>query len=297
MTERNPTLGIILMILVTLIFATQDAVSRHLASTYNVLMIVMVRYWFFAAFVIWLALRQHGSLRAAARTNHPILHTFRGLILVAEVCVMVLAFTRLGLVESHAVFTAYPLLVAALSGPILGEIVGWRRWSAIAVGFVGVLIILRPGIGVFSPNALIPLAAATLFAIYNLLTRRVSGKDSSTTSFFWTGMVGAAAITVVGIWHFEPMIAIDWFWMVVLSMLAMTGHFLLIKAYDYAEASTVQPFAFFQLVFAAMIGMSIFGEVLHINVVIGAAIVVSAGVFTLLRARQVARRQAKSSRA
>ena len=297
MTERNPLLGIGLMILVTLIFATQDAVSRHLATTYNVFMIVMFRYWFFAGFVIWLAMREKGGLARVARTTHPVMQTLRGLILVAEVCVMVIAFTRLGLVESHAVFTAYPLIVAALSGPILGEAVGWRRWSAIAIGFVGVLVILRPGFGVFSPNALIPLAAATLFAVYNLLTRRVSHQDSSATSFFWTGVVGAIAITMVGVWFIEPMTAIDWFWMLVLSTLAMTGHFLLIKAYEFAEASTVQPFAFFQLVFAAMIGMSIFGEILEINVVIGAAIVVSAGVFTLLRARQVARRQARSSRA
>jgi drug/metabolite transporter (DMT)-like permease len=84
---------------------------------------------------------------------------------------MVLAFTLIGLVETHAVFTTYPLLVAALSGPVLGEKVGWRRWTAIAIGFVGVLIILQPGAGVFSPVALVPLLAAFMFALYALLTR------------------------------------------------------------------------------------------------------------------------------
>jgi drug/metabolite transporter (DMT)-like permease len=90
---------------------------------------------------------------------------------------MVLAFTLLGLVESHAVFTCYPLLVAALSGPILGERVGWRRWAAIGVGFIGVLVILQPGVRVFEVEALIPLTSAFMFALYGLLTRYAARKD------------------------------------------------------------------------------------------------------------------------
>ena len=122
-------------------------------------MVVTIRFWFFAVFVT--ALAAAPARRAAAlRRARPIpgSRLARGVILIAEVCVMVVAFTKLGLIESHAVFTCYPLLVAALSGPILGEKVGWRRWSAILVGFVGVLIILQPGSGVFSPWALVPFA-------------------------------------------------------------------------------------------------------------------------------------------
>jgi len=140
--SNNIPLGIGLMVATTLVFAVQDGLSRHLASEYNVLMVVMIRYWFFAAFVIAIARRKAGGIRAAAKTSQPILQSVRGLLLAAEICVMVVAFTILGLVESHAVFTCYPLLVAALSGPVLGEKVGWRRWAAIGVGFIGVLIIL-----------------------------------------------------------------------------------------------------------------------------------------------------------
>ena len=150
MTEQNTRLGILLMIATTFIFAVQDGISRHLAGEYNVFMVVMIRYWFFAAFVMTLAARQAG-LRHAARTTHPMLQLTRGLLLALEICVMVSAFVLLGLVESHAIFAAYPLLVAALSGPILGEQVGWRRWTAILVGFIGILIILQPGLRVFSP--------------------------------------------------------------------------------------------------------------------------------------------------
>ncbi|CUH14792.1 carboxylate/amino acid/amine transporter [Jannaschia seosinensis] len=278
--------GILLMVLTTFVFALQDGISRHLAGEYNVLMVVMIRYWFFAAFVIAIATRKAGGLRAAAATSQPALQAFRGVLLVAEICVMVGGFVALGLVESHAIFAAYPLLVAALSGPVLGEKVGWRRWTAIAVGFVGVLVILQPGITVFAPAALLPLTAALMFALYGLLTRYVARRDATATSFFWTGTTGAAAITLVGVWFWEPMGPADWGWMAVLCVTGASGHWLLIRVYELAEASTVQPFAYFQLVFAAMIGVTVFGEAIETNVLIGASIVIAAGLFTLWRARR-----------
>jgi len=287
--SNNIPLGITLMVITTFVFAVQDGLSRHLATEYNVMMVVMIRYWFFAAFVIALAKRHAGGLRAAARTSQPVLQIFRGLLLAAEICVMIVAFTILGLVESHAVFTCYPLLVAALSGPVLGESVGWRRWAAIGVGFIGVLIILQPGMNVFDPAAVIPLLAAAMFAVYGLLTRYVGRKDKTATSFFWTGVTGSVAMTATGIWYWEPMIASDWLIMAFLCITGVTGHWLLIRCYEVAEASAVQPFAYLQLVFAAIIGISIFGETVRTNVAIGAALIVAAGLFTFWRERQKGR--------
>ena len=287
--QNNIRLGIWLMCATSFVFAVQDGISRHLAAEYNVLMIVMIRYWFFAAFVIAIAIQTQGSIRVAAATSQPFLQITRGLLLAAEICVMVFAFVKLGLIESHAIFASYPLLVAALSGPILGETVGWRRWTAIAIGFVGVLVILQPGVGVFSSYAVIPLTSAILFAIYGLLTRYAARRDKAATSFFWIGVVGAIGMTCVGVWFWEPMIGPDWIWMGALCITGVTGHFLLIKTYEVAEASAVQPFAYLQLVFATSIGISVFGEKLEFNVAIGACIVVAAGLFTLLRARRVNR--------
>jgi drug/metabolite transporter (DMT)-like permease len=284
MTEPNPRLGILLMIATTFVFAMQDGLSRHLAGQYNVLMVVMIRYWFFAAFVIAVASRKAG-IRAAAATSQPFLQAFRGLLLAAEICVMVAGFVALGLVESHAVFASYPLLIAALSGPVLGEKVGWRRWAAIGVGFLGVLIILQPGIRVFSPAALIPLAAALMFALYGLLTRYAARRDSAATSFFWTGVVGSIAMTAVGLWVWEPMSGPDWGWMGLLCVAGALGHYLLIRCYEVAEASSVQPFAYLQLVFASGLGLTVFGETLAPNVAVGAGIVIAAGLFTLWRER------------
>ena len=198
---------------------------------------------------------------------------------------MVTSFTLLGLVESLAIFSTYTLIVAALSGPILGETVGWRRWLAIGVGFCGVLIILKPGMGVFSPYAIIPVMAAFMFALYSLLTRYVARLDSTATSFFWTGVMGCIVMTMVGAFHFENMTAIDWVLMLCLCCTGATGHWLLIRCYEVAEASAVQPFTYLQLVFGSTIGVLVFGEVIKPNVAIGAVLVVSAGLFTLWRAK------------
>lgn len=284
--RNNVPLGVALMIATTFVFAVQDGISRHLAGTYNTYLVVMIRYWFFAAFVMVLAMRSAGGLKSVARTRQPALQIARGALLAAEICVAVYGFTLLGLIDSHAVFASYPLIVAALSGPVLGETVGWRRWTAIGIGFLGVLIILQPGIGVFDPVAIIPLVSALMFAMYGLLTRHVARLDDAATSFFWTGTTGAVVMTAVGSWFWEPMSRPDWGWMALLCLTGAGGHWLLIKCYEAAEASSVQPFAYFQLVFASIVGLTVFGESLRTNVLAGACVIVGAGIFTLWRERK-----------
>ena len=127
-----------------------------------------------------------------------------------------------------------------------------------------------------------------MFALYGLLTRYAARRDSAATSFFWTGVSGAVTATLVGAWFWEPMTGPDWVWMILLCITGAAGHFTLIKCYEVAEASAVQPFAYLQLVFASTLGMTVFGETLRPNVAIGAAIIVAAGLFTLWRTRQKA---------
>ena len=287
MIKQNERLGIFLMVITTIVFASQDGLSKYLATEYNVYMVVMIRYWFFAAFVMTISSRKPGGVKQVAKTKTPLLQIFRSLILVTEMCVTILAFTLLGLAETHAIFASYPLIIAMLSGPILGEHVGWRRWLAICVGFFGILIILNPGNGIFSPYALVPLAGAILFALYGLLTRYAGQYDNSSTSFFWTGIVGCIAMTAIGLNFWDPVSQADWSIMLILSASGMLGHFLLIKCYEVAEASAVQPFAYLQLIWASLIGIIIFGEQITTNVLIGACIIVGAGLFTLWRERKV----------
>ena len=284
--KSNPKLGISLMAVTMLIFAVQDGISQYLAREYNVFFIVMVRYWFFALFVVILCSKQPGGLRKAISTKQPFLQVFRGALLALEVIVMITSFTLLGLIESHAIFSIYPLLVAALSGPVLKEFVGWKRWSAIFIGFIGVMIILKPSNNVFSLEAIIPLVAALMFALYSLLTRYAARQDTSMTSFFWTGIIGAVVMSVVGSGYWIDLKPIDWAWLGLLCILACLAHYLLIKCYELSEASSLQPFAYLQLLFATIIGLWIFSEKLEVHVVMGALLVVLSGLFAIWRERQ-----------
>lgn len=296
MAEQNNRQGTWMFCAAMFIFAAQDGISRHLGAHYNVFSIVMLRYWAFAAFGAWLVIRTHGRLAAALHTAFPGRQLWRGLLMAGQICVMQVAFVKLGLIETHAVFTTAPLMVAALSGPMLGEKVGWRRWSAIGVGCLGVLVVLKPGAGVFSLWSLVPLFGALLYALYGLLTRYVGRSDTSAISFFWMGVIGTVTLTLPGIWLWTPMSPVDSVWMATLCCTGIIGHWLLIRCYEIAEASAVQPFAYLQLVFIAMFGITIFGEVLRWNVALGALIVVAAGLFTLWRQRLRAQAIARSAR-
>lgn len=282
----NRTKGIWLMVAAVFCFALQDGFSRHLAETYNTLMVIMVRYWVFAGFVLVLALRRPEGFRAAIRTKRPVVHAVRGTLLVAEVCLIVWGYTMIGLIESHAVFAVCPLLIAALSGPVLGEKIGWQRWAAIGAGLVGVLVVLRPTSGVFSWPALLPFAAALMFAAYSILTRLSARDEAVFPSFFWSAIIGAGFMTLLGLPNWQPVLGADVAYLGVYCALAILSHWLLTICYENAEASVVQPYAYLQIVFVTAIGMLVYGERLAPMVALGTVIVVAAGIFALTQERR-----------
>lgn len=174
---------------------------------------------------------------------------------------------------------------------MLGEYVGWRRALAIRSGLIGVLIILRPGVRVFSPAAVVPLIRALMFALYALLTRLASRKDSAETSFFYTGVAGAAGISLVAPFWWAAIQPTDWGWMAALCAMGATGHFLLIKAYEFAEMAVVQPFAYFQPVFVGILGVPLFDEQPDAWTLAGAAVILAAGLYTMIREARLGRRR------
>jgi drug/metabolite transporter (DMT)-like permease len=209
----------------------------------------------------------------------------RGILLALEICVAIASFALIGLAPSHAIFAFMPLMVVALSGPVLGEKVGWRRWAAVGVGLVGMLLIIRPGTSTVSPEILLALLATTMFAAYQLMTRRVSRTDPAMTSFYYTGLVGAVTMTLIGPWFWSVMTPIEVLMMAILCVTGMVGHFLLIKAFEAAEASAIQPFSYLQTVFASAVGVIIFGEVVSPWTILGGAIIIGAGLFAFWRER------------
>ena len=286
--KDNPRLGIILMIATMIVFSIQDGLSRHLAESYNVISVVMIRYMFFMLFVMAYSARLSGGIIGVATSRQTSLQIARGILLVAQICVAVLSFSTVGLVNFHAVFASYPLMVMALSVPILGEVVGWRRWLAVSIGFIGVLIILRPGSAMFDSASILPVIAAFMMAVYGIMTRYAARQDSAQTSFFWTAIAGGVAMLVIGPFFWQPPQGHDWWWMGLLCLTGTGGHFLLIKALDSTKASTIQPFAYLQLVFASTIGILVFGDSLDPMLIAGSAVIVGSGLFALQRERKAA---------
>jgi drug/metabolite transporter (DMT)-like permease len=287
-SSRNPKLGIWLMVAAVAAFSVQDGFSKHLASAYSTQMIIMIRYWVFAGFVVVLAVRRPEGPRAAIRSTRLPAHLVRSVLLVAEICLIVWGYTKIGLINSLAVFSVCPLLIVALSGPILGERISWQRWAAVGAGLTGVLVILRPGMEVFSWAALLPLASAFMFALYSVLTRLTTRDEPTFPALFWPGVIGAVLMTGIGVPHLVPMPPTDAGFLAAYCALSILSHWLLLKCYEQVEASRVQPYAYLQLVFVTGIGMVVYGEVLELPVAIGSGIVVAAGLYALSLERKPA---------
>lgn len=280
------TKGIWLMVLTVLTFAVQDGFSRLLAGEYNTLMVVMVRYWIFGAFVLGVALRRPEGLRSALRSRHFATHVLRAALLVAEICCIVWAYTMIGLINAHAVFAVCPLIVVALSGPMLGEKIDLLGWGAVVLGCLGVLVILQPGADVFSWPALLPLASAVMFALYSVLTRLTTRDEASFPAFFWPPIIGAVLVTAVGLPQWQAVSPRDWVFLVIYGLMSILSNYLLQRTYETTEASVVQPFAYLQIVFVAVIGLIFFDETLRVHVALGVGVVVAAGILALWHQRR-----------
>ena len=281
--QNNVLLGIGLMVVTTFMFSTMDGVSRYLAENNNVFTLVTMRYWFIAIVMAITCLFVKDSFQKILYTKQPFTQFSRGLILSLNNCLVVYTFTLLGLVETHAIISCYPLIVAGLSVPFLGEKFGWRRWTAIFIGFVGVIIILRPTTNVISEGAIYALVGAIMFAVYLILTRYVSRLDKAITSFFWAGIGGSVTMTIISFFIWEDILKEDFLWLLIMCVLSASSHFMMVKTLQVAEASVIQPFSYLQLVFGSIIGVTIFSESIDLMIVVGVTIVIGAGLFTAWR--------------
>ena len=279
--------GILLALSAMLLFGLMDAASKFLSARYPTAQIIWLRYVFTIPMVLaFLAPRGIGR---SLRTARPGLQLLRSCLLVLEIGLVVWCFGRMPLADVHALLALTPLAVTALSVPLLGERVGPRRWAAVAVGFAGVLVILRPGVGVVQPAALVALASVLLYGLYQVLTRMVGRTDAAETSLLWQLLVGAAlaSLAVPFAWRTpEPQ---HWPLFLLVAALGGVAHWAMIRALQLAPAAVIQPFTYTVLLWAVAIGYLAFGDLPDLWTVLGGSAIVAAGVYTALREHRLRR--------
>ena len=278
MTTSSKKRGIITLIIATFFLALMDGMSRYMAELYDVLNINMFRFWIIGSFVILVSLRGRGVLRSILKTKQPVAQISRGLLFISSLLMAIYSYTQVGLIVTHALMAVFPLLTVLLSGLFLKEEITRIKVVAVGVGFLGVTIIINPINLEFSLVSVLPLISAVTFAIYAVLTRKVASTDNTETSFFWVSLVSAIAITIPSPLFYKPIQFSDLYFLVLLCTFSLVGHFLLTNAYRHAEASMLQPFSYFHLFFASIVGIIFFQDPVTISTVAGGGLIVFGGI-------------------
>jgi drug/metabolite transporter (DMT)-like permease len=292
--RRRRLAGIALMCGALFSFACLDAAAKWLNQTLDPVLTVWVRY---VGSVVFVSLFVNPwTTPGVARTARPWLQAGRSVLLLGSTALNFVALKYLQLIETVSIMFATPFIVALLAGPLLGERVGPRRLAAIAVGFLGVLIITRPGLGGLHPAAFLSLGGAVCYALYSIATRILAAHDSSATTMFYSGFAGIALVTplVPFAWSL-PDSPLVWAMMVVVGGFGALGHWLLILAHARAPAPILSPFIYTQIVWMIALGFVIFGDLPDGWTLAGSAVVIASGLYLLYRERvRISRPRAKT---
>lgn len=275
--------GILLMVYAVAMFACLDSTAKWLGATMSSMDVVWLRY---AAHVLLLSLflRVWRDL-SPFKTKHPVMQFVRGLTLLGSTFFNFWALQYLQLAETSAIMFSAPLLVTALAGPLLGEKVGMRRWAAVCVGFVGVLVVLRPGTGAMHWAAILSLIAMVNYSFYVVLTRRMHRTESSWSLLMLSAVVGVVVLAPVAPSALSALDGWQWVLALMMGLFGATGHFALTVAHRMASASTLAPFVYSQMVWMILLGYLIFHQMPDVWTFVGTAIIASAGLYILHRER------------
>lgn len=285
--RHQPLYGVLLILLSGLLLASHDGLSKHLTQLYPVFMVVWARY--LAQVILMLGLFAPRMGRRVFRTLRPWPQLLRGLSLVGVSILFISGLRYIPLAEATAVIFLTPLMVTVASA-LLGEQVTRSQWIAVAIGLLGVLIIVRPGGTLFTPAILLPFGAAISFTLYQLLTRRLAGTDHPVTSNFLTSLVGCAVMSILVVFNWQPPTLHDATLMASLGAMAMAGHLVLTQAFRYASAATLAPFTYGQIVFAGLVGFIAFGHTPDHGTIAGVAVIIASGLWMAwVQGRQVSR--------
>jgi drug/metabolite transporter (DMT)-like permease len=277
--------GIFLMTAAIVIFAILDGAAKYVMQTLPPPVAVFFRYAI--ALLLSMALIERTGRPALIISRHIGLQFIRGLTLLGSTILNFMAITYLQLAQTAAISFTIPLWVCALSVPLLGEHVGIRRWMAVIVGFLGVLVIMRPGTMGFHWAMFLSLGATLCGSIYNIATRKVGGRDRAETSLFYVCLFGSLGALLPLPWHWQMPQGIEWLLLLGMGLCGGIGHFLLIQAHRLAPASVLAPFVYTQIIWMILIGFATFGDVPDLWTIVGAGIVIGSGLFVFARERSL----------
>jgi drug/metabolite transporter (DMT)-like permease len=294
-TSSRASTGISLMLFAMAILPIMDAIGKHLGQILPVLFIVWGRMVFSSLFTLPAVLVRHG-LAGAIRPQRPLVQLTRSVLMVISTMSFFAGLRYLPIADTLAIFFIMPLVVTALAPLVLGEHVGVRRWSAVVVGFIGTLIIIRPGFHGVNIGTLWALTAGVSMAVFMLLTRKIAGSIDPLINNFQTTLIGAVLASFALPWVWQSPGLENWGLLAVLGAIAALGHYAMIRAYDFASAPTLAPLAYTEMVSAAAIGYLVFGDLPDLWTILGVAILIGSAVYISYRESRLGRpRQARET--
>lgn len=274
---QNTKLGVFLLIVGLALFCVGETIVKILANDYEITQIVWARY-VFHGLVTLLFFARFGFVNLA-KPARPWLHLLRSALMLVATTLYFVALRFLPLADAVAIHFISPILITAFSIPILKEKVGPRRWAAIFIGFVGTIIIIRPGVVGIHWAVFLPLGTAICYAVYQILTRIASRTDSTQTNLFWTSAFGILATSLCVPFFWTPPSVIDWGMMIALGSIYGLGHYLLIRGLEIAPASRLAPFIYTQIIWATILGFLIFNQLPDQLTILGVCIVIGSGLY------------------
>ena len=275
-------IGIAWMLLTMLLFVAMDTLAKYLTQTYPVPQVVWARYAFHLLVLMAMLGRR---LPATMRSQRLGLQLVRSLLLLITTVLFFTGISLIPLVDASAIMFMAPIMVTALSVPLLREPVGPHRWAGVVIAFAGALLIIRPGTGVMQAGALLPLGAALTYAFYQIATRKLSHADPPLTTLFYTASLSTVLTSAVVPFFWVAPDLQGWVIMVTVGILGGIGHFALIKAVTAAPPVAVAPFSYSSVIWATLFGFLVFGDLPDYWTVIGAAVIIASGLYIYHRER------------
>lgn len=282
--SNRPLIGVALMIAAMMLLPFLDVVAKFLGQQgMPVMQIVWARMAFGALLTLPFVLRHGGP--AAIRPDQPWYHTLRSALLIAATFLFFSALKHLPIADALAIFFVQPLILTAISPFILGEKVGPRRWAAVCVGFIGTLIIIRPGMAEVNPGTWLAFGAGAALACYFAMTRRIAGRAPAMVTTFHTSLIGTLLTTALIIAPWQAPSPTQWAMLFLIGLIATAGHYCIVRAYDHAEASLLAPLAYTEMIMATLVGWWFFGDLPDGYTLLGVSILIACAIYISVRER------------